>query len=306
MIKLRAGTRGSKLAMAQTREVIAALKKLEPGLEVDIIVIKTTGDMILHRPLAEIGAQGVFVKELENALHAGEIDFAVHSLKDMPAQPVADLEIAAVMKRRAANDCLLSAQYRGLEHLPPSARIGTSSVRRRAQLLHHRPDLRISDMRGNLDTRLRKLREQDLHGIILAQAGLERLGLDRSSGLQITVLGLKDFLPAPGQGALALECRAGDIETRKLLSDVNHVPTQIEVSAERAFLQTLGGGCHVPCAAYAWHEAGLLQLQGMISGGNAEHYYRDGISGRPEAARELGAELAARMLAAGGASLLGR
>ena len=288
------GTRGSALAQWQTNHIIAALKKIDPGLQVEIRIIKTSGDQDQTRSLAELGGLGVFTKEIENALLAHQIDLAVHSLKDLPTETAAGLTIAAIPQREDPRDCIVSRHGVGLMQLPHGARIGTSSARRSAQVLALRPDAQIVPLRGNVDTRLRKAQTQDYDAVVLAAAGITRLG--RAS--EITeYLPLDKFLPDPGQGALAVEIRADDAELAALVEQLNDAPTRAAVTAERAFLQALGGGCRMPIGTFAetLREPGQMILHALIASDDGSKISRGEISGEAVNAEKLGAELAARL-----------
>ena len=255
---LRLGTRGSPLARTQSQLVANELERAHPGLHVELVTLKTTGDRLADAPLHDAGGKGLFTKELEQALLAGEVDFAVHSLKDVPVtMPLVDtsnLVIAAVPPREDPRDVLVSPGAKSLADLPQGSRVGTTSLRRRCQLLERRPDLRIEPLRGNVETRLRKLRDGQFDAIVLAAAGLRRLGmLDET---EMTFLDPADFLPAAGQGALALQCRRDDTPTRDVLAPLNDLPTSICVDAERAVIAALNGDCHSPIAALATRDAG--------------------------------------------------
>src|SRR5690242_17393930 len=254
------GTRGSKLARWQTDHVREALLRAWPALEAQTRIITTQGDRTLDQPLPAIGGKGVFTAELEEALLRGEIDLAVHSLKDLPTTQTPGLTIGAILERADPRDALISREGHTLATLPQGATVGTSSSRRRAQLLHIRPDLHIRDLRGNVDTRIAKALDPDgpYDAIVLALAGVQRLGRAEVVGEMIS---LETLLPAPGQGALAVQCR-DDEESRALLASLNQAPTALHVTAERAFLAGLGGGCAVPVAAYAWTEGERLHLHG--------------------------------------------
>lgn len=290
--KIVVGTRGSALAQWQTNYVIAALKRRAPDLLIETRIIKTTGDQDQSRSLADLGGLGVFTKEIENALRAHEIDLAVHSLKDLPTDTAVGLTIAAIPVRADPRDCLVSRHGVGLLQLPHGARIGTSSARRTAQLLALRPDVQIVPLRGNVDTRLRKAQTEAYDAVVLAAAGITRLG--RAS--EITeYLSLDDFLPDPGQGALAIEIRAEDKELAALVSPLDHAPTRAAVTAERAFLRALGGGCRMPIGAFAEWRDGQLHLRGIIASDDGKQISRGEISGNAERAEELGAELGRRL-----------
>jgi hydroxymethylbilane synthase len=296
------GTRGSALALWQTRRVAELLETVRPGLELEIWTIQTQGDLVRDRALSQVGGKGLFVTEIENTLLSGEIDLAVHSLKDMPTEQPAGLVLGAILERADARDALLLREGTGdLRLLPPGARVGTSSLRRRAQLLAVRPDLQVLDLRGNVDTRLRKLREGQYDAVVLAVAGLERLGL---AGAISQVLPLDLMLPAVGQGALCVEVRAGDGATEALVSGLDHPPTRQATEAERALLHRLEGGCQVPIGAFAWLEADRLVLQGLVAAPDGSRLARDEIQGPATDAARLGMALAERLLAAGGAAIL--
>ena len=245
---LTIGTRGSALARWQTDWVQARLQAAWPDLHCDLRLFQTSGDKILDRPLPEIGGKGLFTEELENALRSGEIDLAVHSLKDLPIDDAAGLTVGAIGEREDPRDVLISRQYFTLAHLPRGARVGTSSLRRAAQLLAARPDLKILSLRGNVDTRLRKAMQGEYDAIVLAAAGVLRLGFESHIA---EYLSFDVMLPAPGQGAVAVQCRADDHRTIDLLRPIDHTLTRSAVTAERAFLNGLGGGCSAPVAAYA-------------------------------------------------------
>jgi len=298
---VRIGTRGSALALWQAEWVRTALQRLHPGLAVGLHTIKTQGDKILDVPLAKVGGKGLFVKEIEEALVRGEIDLAVHSMKDMPAAIPEGLAIGAVPERESPADVLISRLGLPLADLPQGARIGTSSLRRAAQVRHLRPDLAIVPLRGNLDTRLRKLDTEGLDGIMLAEAGVKRLGLsDRIT----QVLPFEGVLPAVGQGALCLEIRAGDPRVRDLLHPLEHSGTRRTVTAERAFLHRLQGGCQVPIAGHGRLESGRLLLEGMVAEPDGSVVIRDTVSGPPEEDLRLGIDLAERLLSKGAGEIL--
>ncbi|MDO8546507.1 MAG: hydroxymethylbilane synthase [Nitrospirales bacterium] len=295
------GTRGSKLALWQAEWVHARLRQLEPGLLVSLKQIKTTGDKMLDTPLATIGGKGLFVKEIEDALLRGEIDLAVHSMKDVPTRLPDGLEILSIPEREDPRDVLISRDGVMLDRLAVGARIGTSSLRRQAQLLHVRPDLSIHMLRGNLDTRLRKLEAGEYDGIILAAAGLRRLGwADRVT----EYLSPDVCLPAIGQGALALEGRADDAFVRELAGRMEHRPTRLAVTAERALLERLEGGCQVPIAAHATIESDRLSMSALVAGVNGRRLIRDAIHGSVDEAHRLGVRLAELLLEHGGGEIL--
>lgn len=306
MAKLILGTRGSRLALAQAAWVRDELERREPGLEVELRVIKTTGDRLSTASLAQLagGAKGVFVKEIEEALLEGTIDLAVHSLKDLPVDQPSGLEVGAYPRREDPRDALaLGDGYRSLADLPSGARVGTSSLRRRVQLLRLRADLVVEPIRGNVDTRLRKLRKGKYAAVTLALAGLRRLGRADAAGY---VFPPEEMLPAPGQAALALEIRSRDTATRELVALLDDAATRTAVTAERAFLAALGGGCQVPLGAYAdCTENGVTGcLRAFVAAADGSRFLEDQVSGPAERLPELARELADRFLAAGAGDIL--
>ncbi|MBL8070840.1 MAG: hydroxymethylbilane synthase [Nitrospira sp.] len=295
------GTRGSKLAVHQSQWVQARLQELAPGLTISLQRIQTSGDKILDVPLAKIGGKGLFVKEIEDALLSREIDLAVHSMKDVPTALPEGLDILCVPPREDPRDALITRDGCRLDQLKPGARIGTSSLRRQAQLLHYRPDFTIEMLRGNLDTRLRKLREGQFDAIVLAAAGLRRLAWDA----EITeYLPVHLSLPAIAQGALGIEARSDDTFVRELLSRFEHRPTRITVTAERALLHRLEGGCQVPIAAHAALEGDRLTVDGLVASVDGRRVIRHQIQGPASEAQALGTKLAERLLADGGDVIL--
>lgn len=299
--KLVIGTRSSQLALWQTDYIAARLTEVYPALHIEKKLITTQGDKILDVPLAKIGGKGLFTKELEGAMLSGEIDIAVHSLKDMPAEVPEGLVIGAVTKREDPFDVLVSPKYRLFKALPVGAKIGTSSLRRRAQLLSKRPDLNICSLRGNVNTRLKKLVDEDFDGIVLASAGLKRLGLAE----HITeVLDASVCLPAVGQGALAVESRQEDVEVNELIHCLTDNDTLVCTKAERAFLQQVKGGCQVPVGVYGQIENNQLLVKGIIASLDGSRLYGGDVSGPPENATALGMELAERLLNNGGREVL--
>jgi len=295
------GTRGSRLARIQAETVLEMLSSLHPDRAWLLREIRSEGDVRRQASLASIGGRGVFVKALEDKLLMGEIDLAVHSLKDMPTRLATGLKIGAVLPREDVRDALVSRDGSTLDDLPTGAVVGSGSARRRAQLLAYRSDLVIQDVRGNVDTRLRKLSGGGYDAMILAAAALIRL--QRTSAIS-QWLPLTLMLPAVGQGALAVEVRESDEEVRALVQTLNHLPTERAVSAERAFLSALGGGCTVPVAAYAAVADGRLVLQAMVSNLNGKKVIRDSLSGSPLQAEDIGRRLADRMLSQGAAQIL--
>lgn len=295
------GTRGSKLALRQSEWFQSKIHDIAPDVRVVLRKIRTSGDKIVDVPLAKIGGKGLFVKEIEEALLAGEIDLAVHSMKDVPAQLPEGLEILCVPQREDARDALISRAGLSFKDLPQGARIGTASLRRQAQLLNARPDLRLEMLRGNLDTRLRKLKEGQFDAIVLAAAGLRRLAWAQ----EITeYLDPVVSLPAIGQGALGVEGRSNDHFVRSLLDRLNDQATQTTVTAERAFLHRLEGGCQVPIAAYATLSGGQLLLEGLLATVDGKTVIRDRVQGKSQEAHVLGVQLAERLLSRGGDKIL--
>ena len=301
MTPLRLGTRGSHLALWQANHIADRLRPFVDPRPVEIVIIETHGDVVQDRPIAAMGGFGVFTKSIQDALLADRVDVAVHSLKDLPTIPVPGLELTAVPPRGPTGDAFVSHKHARFEDLPQGAVVGTSSLRRKAQLLNRRPDLRVVDLRGNVETRLRKLREQSLDAIVLAQAGLLRLGL----GDAITeILDPGWMLPAVGQGAIGLECRAEDADTRHLVEAVNDPATWAAVRAERAMLCGLGGGCLVPIGSLTRVEGHLLTLRGAVLNPDGTRRVVDTHRGPVDQPLNLGAELAARLLSAGARELL--
>ncbi|WP_376789875.1 hydroxymethylbilane synthase [Thermoflexus sp.] len=292
---LRVGTRGSALARAQTEQVLQRLRALDPELSLEIVIIRTSGD----RGQREV--RGAFVKELQHALLKGEIDLAVHSLKDLPTDPVSGLRLAAVLEREDPREALIARNGWTWATLPSGARVGTGSPRRTAQLRALRPDLVYLPLVGNVDTRLRRLEEGHYEAIVLAVAGLIRLGWGEKIA---EIFPLEQVLPAPGQGAIAVEVRADDASTLALVGRLNHLPTWWAVIAERAFLRALGGGCRVPIAAYAEVHGERLTLEGRVMALDGMRGVRGQIEGPAEAAEALGEALAERIKAADGSMLL--
>lgn len=301
MKKITIATRGSMLALWQAEHIKSLLQGRYPGLEVDLLKIKTTGDKILDVPLAKVGGKGLFVKEIEEALLDGRADLAVHSMKDVPTELPAELIVGVNPVREAPTDSLLSVKYDGLDALPKGAVVGTSSLRRQAQLLTLRPDLVIESLRGNLDTRVRKLLEGQFDAIVVATAGMNRLGL---TAPKVEILGPPRFLPAVAQGALGIEYRRDRPEMAELLAFLNHAETAAQVAAERAFLTGLDGGCQVPIAAWSQLDGQALTLTGFVAGVNGENPIRLTASGSADKAWELGAQLAQAVLDKGGKAIL--
>jgi hydroxymethylbilane synthase len=300
---IKIGTRGSALALWQANWVKSRLEAKQPGLTVDLVKIKTTGDKILHTPLARVGGKGLFIKEIEDALLRGEIQLAVHSMKDMPAALPQTLTIGAIPEREDARDVLIARDASSWKTLRQGARVGTGSLRRQCQLLSLRPDLITIPLRGNVDTRVRKLQSEDLDGVILAAAGIKRMNLEH----RVTQYFPPEvMIPAIGQGALGIELREENGELLKLISFLKHEPTEIAVRAERSFLLTLGGGCEVPVAAWAHLEHNRLRILGLVAEPDGSRIFRDEIAGSPQHAEALGRELADRLLNQGGRAILDR
>lgn len=295
------GSRGSDLALAQTRWVQKRIHELVPDLEVSIRIVKTSGDRDTTSSIRAGSSVGVFVKELERALIDHEIDMAVHSMKDLPTRIQPGLEIAAIPEREQVHDALISKGNVGLSALGANARIGTGSIRRQAQVLALRPDLRVADIRGNINTRLKKLEQDSYDAVILAVAGLNRLNLqDRIS----ETFSLDRMLPAPGQGALAIETRDDDAETSKVAATLNHEPTSIAVTAERIFLQHMEGGCNVPVAAHAHVEGEWIHIDGLAIAPEGNHRIHETVRDKKASASSVAALLAERILERGGRSIL--
>ncbi|HEX8175377.1 MAG TPA: hydroxymethylbilane synthase [Pyrinomonadaceae bacterium] len=303
---LTIGSRGSRLALWQANWVKDALISLHEGLEVRIEIIKTSGDMMRDVPLVAIGGKGAFTKEIEEALLDGRIDLAVHSLKDLPTILPEGLQLSAISEREDARDALIlradsAAENASLETLPHGAVVGTSSQRRMAQLRYLRKDIQIKDLRGNVDTRLRKLDEGSYDAIILASAGLIRLGYSHRISQAIPT---ENILSAVGQGALAIETRAGDAQTIRFVEPLNHEPTRLACMAERALLRALGGGCQTPIAAHALVDADRLKLDALVASVAGDSIIRDRLEAEPADAERAGIKLAKRLLELGATSLL--
>jgi hydroxymethylbilane synthase len=297
------GTRGSPLALRQSNWVKETLSGFYPHLRIVMKEIRTTGDKILDCPLSAIGGKGLFVKEIEEALLEKRIDIAVHSMKDMPGDLPGGLMIGAVPVREDPRDVLISRDRCLLKDIPDRKSIGTSSLRRKAQLLHQRPDLQIIPLRGNLDTRIKKIESEGLAGVVLAAAGIHRMGLQTKIS---QYLDLETCLPAVGQGALALEIREGDPWFKDLVRVIHDEVTALCTQAERAFLKGLQGGCQVPIAGHARIEDGRLILQGLIAGLNGRELFKDQVEGPPADPINLGNRLADRLLLTGGKEVLDR
>ena len=300
---LRIATRKSPLALWQAEHVATLLRGAHPGLSVEVKPMSTQGDRILDRSLAAIGGKGLFIKELEVALAERGADIAVHSMKDVPAEMPQGFVIGAFLERADPRDALLCRRGAALADLPAGAKVGTSSLRRRAQILAARPDLAIEPLRGNVETRLSRLESGALEAIVLASAGLVRLGLES----RITArLAPEAMLPAVGQGAIGIECRSDDTRSRALVGVLDDAATHTALAAERAFAQTLGGSCQSPIAALARIEEDRLTLHGLVAEPDGSRLLRDSVSGSRAQAARLGEELARRLLASGARELLER
>jgi hydroxymethylbilane synthase len=306
---VRIGTRGSQLALWQANWVKNRLEGLYPDQKIVLEIIKTKGDILLDTPLARVGGKGLFVKEIEEALLENRIDLAVHSMKDVPMEIPEPLWIPAITEREDPRDVLISKKNLALADLPPGARIGTSSLRRQSQLLHYRPDFQIVPLRGNVNTRLRKLEQEDLDAIVLAAAGIKRMGWEA----RITeYLPYHISLPAIGQGALGIECRREDEIINEMVARLNHRLTARVVMAERAFLRRLEGGCQVPIACHGEIQAYILRLTGLISTPDGKWIIRDQVSGEVgewengQQEEKLGIQLAERLLEQGAGQILER
>jgi len=303
MKRLVIGTRGSRLALWQAGHVAELLQSCHKGLVVETVVIHSEGDLDLQTPLVESSGTGVFVRRLEHALLAGEVDVAVHSLKDMPTDQPEGLLVAGVPQRHDARDALLSTEGWTLTDLPRGTVVGTGSPRRRGQLLHARPDLEVVGVRGNLDTRLRKLSEGQYGALVLALAGVERLGID---SVAVQPLAIEECLPAAGQGALGVEVRADDESTRSLVEALNHAPTLACVDAERAFLRRLEAGCQAAATAYARHVGGKLRLDTLVADVDGYVVLMERETAEIAEGPFAAARLAERLLVAGAEEILAR
>ncbi|MEO5335196.1 MAG: hydroxymethylbilane synthase, partial [Magnetococcus sp. YQC-5] len=291
---LKIGTRGSALALWQARWVQSLLQTSHPEVTVELVIIKTKGDLILDVPLAQVGGKGLFVKELEEALLDFRVDLAVHSMKDVPAEFPVGLGLGAILEREDPRDVLLATHFSGLADLPQGARVGSSSLRRQSQLWHLRPDLRIDSLRGNVNTRIGKLETGAFDAIVLAAAGVKRLDMTKHV---VEYFDPDVFIPANGQGAVGIESRMDDLETAHWIAALNHEPTRVTVSAERAFLRELEGGCQVPIAGFARLRDGGLSMTGRVGSLDGKELItlvRQGSEREPEL---LGRHLAQEMLA---------
>ncbi len=301
MKPLRIATRKSPLALWQSEHVAARLRAAHPGLEVALVPMSTRGDEVLDRSLAAIGGKGLFLKELELAMLRGEADCAVHSLKDVPMALEPGFALPAVLERADAADAFVSNAHAGVEALPSGACVGTSSLRRQAQLRALRPDLVLRDLRGNVNTRLARLDAGEYDAIVLACAGLQRLGLEQRIRARLAP---PQWLPAPAQGAIAVECRADDTGVCGLFAALDHAPTRLCVEAERAMNRALHGSCHVPVAAYAERQGERLHLHGLVGAADEGRVLRVEREGAVDAPEVLGVQVAAALLEAGAGELL--
>ncbi|WIF94951.1 hydroxymethylbilane synthase [Caminicella sporogenes] len=295
------GTRGSELALTQTKIVIDKLKKIFPQLSFNIKIIKTTGDKILDKTLNKIGGKGLFVKEIENALLNNEIDLAVHSMKDVPSEFLKELEIGAVTEREDIRDVLLTKDKEKLNELKTGAKIGTSSLRRGAQILALRSDLKIKPIRGNIQTRINKMYDMELDGIVLAAAGIKRMGLEDKVSEYFDV---KNIVPAVGQGALGIQIRKNDNFIKGIISKINDEKTELAVKAERSFMKVLNGGCHVPVGAYAFIDKDNLIMIGMVASIDGKKLIKVQKVGSINEPAVLGKEVALEILKKGGKNIL--
>ena len=298
---LRIATRKSALALWQAEHVRQGLQLHHPGLQVELVTMTTRGDQILDAPLAKVGGKGLFVKELEQAMLEGRADIAVHSMKDVPVELPDGLELAVILEREDPRDAFVSNTYASLDELPQGARVGTSSLRRQCQLRAVRPDLALHDLRGNVNTRLDKLDRGDYDAIVLACAGLKRLGFSARIRQE---LGPEIILPAIGQGAIGIECRGDDTAVKALIAPLAHGRTNDRLRAERAFNRRLNGGCQVPIAGYAELDHGVIVLRGLVGSPDGAEIIQGVISGRPEDAEEIGQVLAEDLLDRGAGAIL--
>jgi len=299
--RIRIATRKSPLALWQAEHVRHRLQALHPGLQVELLTMSTQGDRILDSPLAKIGGKGLFVKELEQGMLDGRADLAVHSMKDVPAVLPDGLCLGAILDREDPRDAFVSMQYSSVDDLPEGARVGTSSLRRQCQLRARRPDLQILDLRGNVGTRLGKLDAGDYDAIVLACAGLKRLGLSARITHALTP---EEMLPAIAQGVIGIECRVDDPRVRSLIEPLNHDETWRRTAAERAMNATLAGGCQAPVAGYSLLNAGVVELRGLVGQPDGSTVIRGDISGSAEQAEALGKQLAEDLLSRGARTIL--
>jgi hydroxymethylbilane synthase len=298
---LRIATRKSPLALWQAEHVRARLLEAHSGLQVELVTMSTQGDRVLDSPLAKIGGKGLFVKELEQGMLEGRADIAVHSMKDVPVVFPPGLGIGAILEREDPQDGFVSNRYGSIDELPPGARVGTSSLRRQCQLRAWRPDLELLDLRGNVNTRLGKLDRGDYDAIVLACAGLKRLGMSSRITRTLTP---EELLPAIGQGVIGIECRIGDDPVRQLIEPLEHHPTRVRIQAERAFNATLAGGCQAPVAGFSLLVNDLIELRGLVGWPDGSEIVRGQISGPAQDAETLGRELAEDLLVRGARPIL--
>jgi hydroxymethylbilane synthase len=298
---LRIATRKSPLALWQAEHVRERLQAEHPGLQVELVTMSTQGDRVLDSPLATIGGKGLFVKELEQAMLEGRADIAVHSMKDVPAELPEGLGIGAILEREDPRDAFVSSQFVSIEDLPQGARVGTSSLRRQCQLRAARPDLQILDLRGNVGTRLSKLDGGDYDAIVLACAGLKRLGMEERITCAIPP---GEMLPAIAQGVVGIECRLEDVRVAGLIRPLVHVETSLRTLAERSMNAALAGGCQAPVAGYSELRDGLIELRGLVGRPDGSEIIRSEISGPPEEAESMGRQLAEDLLARGARPIL--
>lgn len=293
-MKMIVGTRGSKLALIQTNWVIEKLKKYNPEINFEIKIIKTKGDLVQHLSLDKIGDKGLFVKEIEQQLLNKEIDIAVHSMKDMPSSLPLGLKFASIPKREDPRDVLiLKNGYKSIDDLPIGAKIGTGSKRRKYQLLKYRPDLKIVPIRGNIDTRIKKIEDENLDGVVLAAAGILRASMDEYISYYIPT---DIMVPAPAQGALAIEIRDNDLEIENLIESLKDEETEIQVAAERGFLDGVNGSCHIPIGAYCRLDGEKINLTGLFGDEDSKKLIIKSIQGSSKFPREVGLELAKLVL----------
>ena len=293
-MKIVVGTRGSNLALIQTNWVVDELKKANPDVEFEVKIIKTKGDLIKDLPLDKIGDKGLFVKEIEKSLLNKEIDMAVHSMKDMPSYLPEGLKFASSPKREDPRDVLIFKEgYKSIEDLPKGARIGTGSKRRKYQLLKHRPDLEIVPIRGNIETRIKKIETENLDGVVLAASGLKRAGLEEKIDYYIPT---HIMLPAPAQGILALEIRENDEETENIINSIKDDTTKVQIDAERGFLIGVNGSCHIPMGAYCDIDGDKIKLTGLYGDGDGKKIIIQSQEGTIEDAPKIGYELAKSVL----------
>jgi hydroxymethylbilane synthase len=298
---LRIATRKSPLALWQAEHVRERLREANPGLRVELVTMSTQGDRVLDSPLAKIGGKGLFVKELEQGMLEGRADIAVHSMKDVPVELPHGLGIGAILEREDPQDAFVSNRFGSIDELPEGARLGTSSLRRQCQLRARRPDLQLSDLRGNVNTRLSRLDQGDYDAIVLACAGLKRLGMAARITRALTP---EELLPAIGQGVIGIECRLDDEIVRRLIEPLEHAPTRLRVQAERAFNAALAGGCQAPVAGFSLLEHDRLELRGLVGWPDGSKIVRGQISGPSQDAETLGRELAEELLSRGARPIL--